>query len=135
VKISCKEDAHICRTNFVKKMERNSHERTSWWKMYGKRLFFENLEVRDVDKGLQNVYMAALFGSFGAKILSSGGKIVHNIYGNPNSCRADKLFFLNLYKVYNLYILMNIYRVLQREDCLRSSQPHGQSVKHPLVNL
>jgi hypothetical protein len=28
-------------------MERNSHERTSWWKMYGKRLFFEDLEVRD----------------------------------------------------------------------------------------
>jgi hypothetical protein len=35
VKISCKED-HICRTNFAKKMERNSHERTSRWKMYGK---------------------------------------------------------------------------------------------------
>jgi hypothetical protein len=28
-------------------MERNSHERTSQWKMYGKRLFFEDLEVRD----------------------------------------------------------------------------------------
>jgi hypothetical protein len=47
VKISCKEDVHICRTNFAKKMERNSHERTSRWKMYGKRLFFEDLEVRD----------------------------------------------------------------------------------------
>jgi hypothetical protein len=47
VKISCKENVHICRTNLAKKMERNSHERTSRWKMYGKRLFFEDLEVRD----------------------------------------------------------------------------------------
>jgi hypothetical protein len=29
------------------KMERNSHERTSRWKMYGKQMFFEDLEVRD----------------------------------------------------------------------------------------
>jgi hypothetical protein len=28
-------------------MEQNSHERTSWWKMYGKQLFFEDLEDRD----------------------------------------------------------------------------------------
>jgi hypothetical protein len=48
VKISYKEDVHICRTNFAKKMERNSHERTSQWKIYGKQLFFEDLEVRDV---------------------------------------------------------------------------------------
>jgi hypothetical protein len=48
VKISCKEDVHICGTNFAKKKERNSHERTGRWKMYGKRLFFEDLEVRDV---------------------------------------------------------------------------------------
>jgi hypothetical protein len=47
VKISCKEDVHICHTNFAKKMERNSHERTSRWKMYGKQLFFEDLEVWD----------------------------------------------------------------------------------------
>jgi hypothetical protein len=47
VKISYKEDVHICRTNFAKKMERNSHEITSWWKMYGKQLFFEDLEVQD----------------------------------------------------------------------------------------
>jgi hypothetical protein len=70
-----------------------------------------------MDKGLQNVYMVALFGSFGAKSLFSGGKLVHNIYGNPNSHRADKLFFLNLYKVFNLYILMNFYLVLSREVC------------------
>jgi hypothetical protein len=38
-----------------------------------------------MDKGLQNVYMAALFGSFGAKSLFGGGKLVCNIYGNPNS--------------------------------------------------
>jgi hypothetical protein len=29
--------------------------------------------------------MAALFGSFGAKSLSDEGKLVHNIYENPNS--------------------------------------------------
>jgi hypothetical protein len=48
VKISCKEDVHICCTNFVKKMERNLHGITSWWKTYGKRLFSEDLEARDV---------------------------------------------------------------------------------------
>jgi hypothetical protein len=48
VKISCKEDVHICRTNFAKQMEQNLHETTSWWKTYGKRLFSEDLEVRDV---------------------------------------------------------------------------------------
>jgi hypothetical protein len=47
VKISCKEDVHICCTNFVKQMERNLHETTSRWKTYGKRLFSEDLEVRD----------------------------------------------------------------------------------------
>jgi hypothetical protein len=30
-------------------MERNLYERTSRWKIYGKRLFFEDLEVRDDD--------------------------------------------------------------------------------------
>jgi hypothetical protein len=48
--------------------------------------------------------MVAVFGSFGAKSLSGGRKLVNNIYGNPNSPRVDKLFFLNLYKIYNLYI-------------------------------
>jgi hypothetical protein len=74
-----------------------------------------------MNKGLQNVYMVALFGSFGAKSLSDGGKLVHNIYGNPNSPQVNKLFFLNLYKVYNLYILMDFYHVLSREVCSRSS--------------
>jgi hypothetical protein len=35
--------------------------------------------------GLQNAYMAALFWNFGAKSFSGGRKLVHNIYGNPNS--------------------------------------------------
>jgi hypothetical protein len=39
---------HICRPNFAKKMERNLHETTSWYKTYGKRLFSEDLEVQDV---------------------------------------------------------------------------------------
>jgi hypothetical protein len=40
--------------------------------------------------------MAATFGSFGAKRLSVGEKLIHNIYGNPNSPQAVKLFFPNL---------------------------------------
>jgi hypothetical protein len=48
VKISCKEDDHICRTNFAKKMKRNSHETTSQWKTYEKRLFSKDFEHRDV---------------------------------------------------------------------------------------
>ena len=44
IKISCKEDVHICCTNFAKEMEWNSHERTSRWKMYGKRLFLRTLK-------------------------------------------------------------------------------------------
>jgi hypothetical protein len=40
-------------------MERNLHETTSRWKTYGKRLFYENLEVRDVDiaQWLKSLYM------------------------------------------------------------------------------
>jgi hypothetical protein len=48
MKISCKEDVHICRTNFAKQMEWNLHETTSRWKTYGKWLFSKDLEVRDV---------------------------------------------------------------------------------------
>jgi hypothetical protein len=44
---SCKEDVHIYHTNFAKQMERNLQETSSRWKTYGKRLFSENLEVRD----------------------------------------------------------------------------------------
>jgi hypothetical protein len=43
----------------------------------------------------------------------------------------DKLFFRNLYKVYNLYILMDFYLVLSRRVCPRSSQPDGCIVKCP----
>jgi hypothetical protein len=50
MKISYKEDVHICHTNFVKKMERNLHETTSRWKRYRKQSFSEDLEVRDVWK-------------------------------------------------------------------------------------
>jgi hypothetical protein len=45
MKISCKEDANICHTNFAKKMEQNLHEITSQWKRYGKQLFSKDLEV------------------------------------------------------------------------------------------
>jgi hypothetical protein len=47
MKVSCKGDFHICCTNFEKKMEQNLHETISRWKTYGKRLFSEDLEVRD----------------------------------------------------------------------------------------
>ena len=56
------------------------------------------------DNALQNVYMTTLFVSFGAKSLSNGGMFVCNIYGNPNSPQADKLFFPNLYKLHYLNI-------------------------------
>jgi hypothetical protein len=48
VKISCKEDVHICRTNFAKQIEQNLHETTGRWNTYGNQLFTEDLEVRDV---------------------------------------------------------------------------------------
>jgi hypothetical protein len=48
MKISYKEDVHICHTNFAKQMERNLHETTSRWKTYGKRLISEDLEIQDV---------------------------------------------------------------------------------------
>jgi hypothetical protein len=44
MKISCKEDVHICCTNFAKQMEKNLHETTSLWITYGKHM---DLEVRD----------------------------------------------------------------------------------------
>jgi hypothetical protein len=45
VKISCKEDVHICCTNFAKRMEQNLHETTSRWIMCGKQFLFEDLEL------------------------------------------------------------------------------------------
>jgi hypothetical protein len=71
-----------------------------------------------MDKGLQNAYMATLFGNFSAKSLSDGGKLVCNIYRNPNSPQANKFFFPNLYKGYNLFILMDFYLVLSRRSPL-----------------
>lgn len=78
--------------------------------------------------GLQIAYMVALFGSFGTKNLFSGEKLIRNIYENPNSRQTDKLFFPKLYKVFNLYILMDFYLVLSRRLCPRSSRPT------PIVN-
>jgi hypothetical protein len=68
VKISYKEDVHICRTNFAKQMEQNLHETTSWWKTYGKRLFSEDPEVRDVvhDAFSSNSYRVGLMTSLSA---------------------------------------------------------------------
>jgi hypothetical protein len=57
-------------------------------------------------KGLHNTYMATLFGHFYAKSLFGERKLVHNIYGNPNSPQADKLFFPNLYKACQYHFLI-----------------------------
>jgi hypothetical protein len=64
---------------------------------------------------LQNIYMAIILVSFGAKSLFGGGKFVYNIYGNPNCPQVDKLFFPNLYKLHSLYILIGFYLVFLRE--------------------
>jgi hypothetical protein len=61
VKISCKKDVHTCHTNFGKKMDQNLHETTSSWITYGKRLFSEDLEVRDVGGPLHAQSILLLF--------------------------------------------------------------------------
>jgi hypothetical protein len=53
--------------------------------------------------------MATFFVGFGAKSLSTTGKFVQEKNGNQNSPQVDKLFFPNLYKLCNLYVLMDIY--------------------------
>jgi hypothetical protein len=55
-----------------------------------------------------------------------------SIGGNPNFPQVDKHFSPNLYKVQNLYILMDFYLVLSRGVFPRSSQLNNYSVK-PLV--
>jgi hypothetical protein len=70
------------------------------------------------DNDLQNVYMGALFGSFGTKSLSRGRKFVHDIYENPNFPWEDKFFFLNLYKLHNLYSLTDFYLMLTTQHLL-----------------
>jgi hypothetical protein len=44
----------------------------------------------------QNAYMATLFVGYDTKCLFGGGKLVHNINGNPNSTQENNLFFPNL---------------------------------------
>jgi hypothetical protein len=75
--------------------------------------------------------MAVLLGNFGAKNFSGGGKVLSNIYENPNSPRTNKFFFPNLYKLHYLYILMDSYLILWKRVCPRSSQPVGYNVKCP----
>jgi hypothetical protein len=66
--------------------------------------------------------MAILFGRFGGQKFFDGKKLVSDIYGNPNSPKADKLFISNLYKIYNLYILMEFYKVPSRRVYPTSSR-------------
>jgi hypothetical protein len=77
--------------------------------------------------------MIVFFGSFGVKSLSCRGKFVNNINGNPHSPQVDKIFFPNFYKIQNLYILMDIYFILSKKACLRSSRSDGYSMKRPLI--
>jgi hypothetical protein len=79
--------------------------------LIGGEQMFDHLAFKQKANNLQNAYMATTFWSFGAKSLFGGGKFVHSIYENPNSPRADKPFFLNLYKLHYLYILMDFYLV------------------------
>jgi hypothetical protein len=69
--------------------------------------------------------MATLFVNFGAKSLVHGQIFVYNFNGNPNALQDNKLFFPNLYKLYNLCILMNFHLVILRGICPRSSWPQG----------
>jgi hypothetical protein len=62
--------------------------------------------------GVGKCLHGSTFGSFGAKNLSDGRKFLCNINGNPNAPQANKLFFPNLHKVHNLYILIDFYLVL-----------------------
>jgi hypothetical protein len=102
----------------------------NWWRAKICPLGLHTIGQLPKENSLQNAYMAAFFVSFSAKSLFNGGTFICNIYGNPNFPQANKLFFLNLYKLHNLYILMDFYLVLSREVYPRSSQPHGHSVKY-----
>ena len=79
----------------------------------------------------QNTYMGAFFVSFGTKILSCGDKFIQDKIGNPNSLWMNKPFFPKLYKLYNLYILMDFYLALLKKICPRSSWSDTLSVERP----
>jgi hypothetical protein len=66
--------------------------------------------------------MTTLFVSFGAKSLSNGAKFIQDENGNPNSPQEDKLSFPNLYKLHNLYFLMDFYLVHEK-PCLIHTHP------------
>jgi hypothetical protein len=57
--------------------------------------------------------------------LISGKKFVHEFHGE------DKLFFPNLYKLQNLYILMDFYLVISKQVCQRSSRPMAMARSAP----
>ena len=82
-----------------------------------------------MDNGLQNIYMIAFFGSFGAKSLLGRGKFVCNVNGNLNSLWVNKLFFPILYKVHNLHILKDFYLAFLKRICTRSSWLKYHSVR------
>jgi hypothetical protein len=58
------------------------------------------------------------FVRFGSKNLAIVQNFIHNFSGNPNSPQENKPFFPNIYKLHNLYLLMNFYLILLREDPL-----------------
>jgi hypothetical protein len=66
-----------------------------WWKAKVCLLSLHTRGQQPKDNTYQNVYMVALFVSFGAKSLSSGTKFVRNIDGSPSSSQVGKLFLPN----------------------------------------
>jgi hypothetical protein len=52
--ISCTKDVHSCPINFVQESFRNLHESTWWWTMYGKTVFSEEFELKDVTPNSDN---------------------------------------------------------------------------------
>jgi hypothetical protein len=86
---------------------------------------------RPKDNTIQNTYMVTIFMSFSTKSFAGGRKFLHDINDNLDSPWEDKPFFPNLYKLHNLYTLMDFHLVLLRGVCLKSSQPNDCSIKRP----
>jgi hypothetical protein len=71
-------EGHFTLRPSVKRMKDSSNSNSGKQKFV--RLAF-TLEAN----GLQKAYLVALIGNFGTKSLFGEKKLVHNIYGNPNS--------------------------------------------------
>ena len=68
------------------------------------------LHTTTKDNTIQNTYMATLFMSFNTKNFANGRKFLHDINDNLDSPWEDKPFFPNLYKLHNLYTLIDFHQ-------------------------